>query len=247
MRVLNNADFLALWESGQRLRPLDRGLLALCASLPAESGAAVADWPLGRRNQALAELRALYFGPRLQGWTTCSQCGEKLEFEIDCRNLIQRQENSAVNPGQPIVVDGHVFRLPTSRDLARIANEEDSQQGALRLLRDCELGFSKSEETVSLDLPQGSLSLDDLAAVSEQMALADPLAEIALGFECPNCTNATEEVLDLSTFLWTEIESRAKRLLFEIHALASAYGWEESQILAMSDMRRTSYLQMVHG
>jgi hypothetical protein len=137
MRALSNADFLTLWENGHRLHPLDRGLLVIRASLPETpdnrvADGPVADWTLGRRNRVLAELRTLYFGPRLEGWTTCSQCGEKLEFEVDCRTLAQTTEETS---SQPIAVRGSTFRLPTSRDLARIAGETDPQRAALHSSR----------------------------------------------------------------------------------------------------------------
>jgi hypothetical protein len=241
MRALSNADFLTLWENGHRLHPLDRGLLAIRASLPETPGGrvadeSVADWTLGRRNLALAELRTLYFGPRLEGWTACGQCGEKLEFEVDCRNLAETYEETS---GQPIAFHGSTFRLPTSRDLARIAGETDPQRAALLLLQNCMIDLEASEP------PRWSQS--EIEEVAGKMALADPLAEIALGFECPVCQHTSEEILDLSSFLWAEIETRAKRLLLEIHALASSYGWAESDILAMSDVRRATYLQMVQA
>jgi hypothetical protein len=239
MRALSNADFLTLWETGHRLHPLDRGLLAIRASLPETptgpaAGESVADWTLGRRNRALAELRTLYFGPRLEGWTSCSQCGEKLEFEIDCRTLAETYDEAS---SQPVTVQGSTFRLPTSRDLARIAEETDPQQAALLLIQNCTIDRAASES------PRWSES--DIEEVAEKMALADPLAEIALGFECPVCQHTSEEALDLCSFLWAEIETRAKRLLLEVHALATTYGWAESAILAMSDVRRVTYLQMV--
>jgi hypothetical protein len=234
MRALNNADFLSLWENGHRLHPLDRGLLAIRASLSEPASGPVADWPLGRRNRALAELRMLYFGPKLQGWTACEQCGEKLEFEVDCRAMAEMPEPSA----QPIAYAGANFRLPTSRDLASIVGERDPDQAALRLLQNCEMEPATPES-------MHSWSNDELEDVAGKMALADPLAEIALGFECPACQHSSEEILDLPSFLWSEIESRAKRLLLEIHTLASAYGWAEAAILAMSDVRRATYLQMV--
>ena len=241
MRALSNADFLTLWENGHRLHPLDRGLLAIRASLPEAPGGRVgdepvADWTLGRRNRALAELRTIYFGPRLEGWTVCSQCGEKLEFEVDCRTLAETYDKTS---SQPIAVQGSTFRLPTSRDLARIAEETDPQRAALQLLQNCTIDHAASEPPC--------LSESEIEEVAEKMALADPLAEIALGFECPVCQHTSEEVLDLSSFLWAEIETRAKRLLFEIHALARSYGWAESAILAMSDVRRATYLHMVQA
>jgi hypothetical protein len=241
MRALSNADFLTIWENGHRLHPLDRGLLAIRASLPETPGGrvadeSVADWTLGRRNLALAELRTLYFGPRLEGWTACGQCGEKLEFEVDCRKLAETYKETS---GQPVAFHGSTFRLPTSRDLARIASETDSQRAALLLLQNCTIDPAASEPA--------RWSQSEIEEIAEKMALADPLAEITLGFECPVCQHTSEEILDLSSFLWAEIESRAKRLLLEIHALASSYGWAESAILAMSDVRRATYLQMVQA
>ena len=232
MITLNNAEFLALWEAGYRLHPLDRGLLAIRASLPDEGTTyAVADWPLGMRNRALAQFHMLYFGPRLEGWTTCAECGEKLEFEMDCRALA----DSPVAERPQVTVAGQNFRLPTSRDLVHIATESDTEQAVLGLLRKC------SVETDS----QAQWSNETIEAIANEMAVTDPLAEISLGFECPMCHHASEESLDLPTFLWNEIESRARRLLAEVHVLATTYGWTEAAILGMSDVRRATYLQMV--
>ena len=79
------------------------------------------------------------------------------------------------------------------------------------------------------------------------MALADPLGEIMLHFDCPACGTSFEESLDLSTFLWAEIEARAQRLLLEVHTLAVAYGWSEAEILSLNAARREIYLEMVRA
>ena len=50
--------------------------------------------------------------------------------------------------------------------------------------------------------------------------------------------------LDAGQLLWEEIEARALVLLREVHHLASAYGWSEAQILALTPARRASYLAM---
>ena len=244
MLALSNPDFLSLWENGQRLHPLDRGLLAIRASLSQEdspeSDAPVADWPLGRRNRALAQLRTLYFGPLLQGWTVCPECGEQLEFKLDCRRL---EETPQPSFDQRISFAGSTFRLPTSRDLARIALESDTAQAAQHLLESCEIPScgDRSEKRAI------SLSPEALEEIAKKFADADPLAEISVGFDCPICQHTSVDVLDLSSFLWTEFESRARRLLSEVHALALAYGWTESSILSMSDARRAAYLRMVQA
>lgn len=237
--ALSNAEFLELWEHGYRLHPLDRALLAIRTSLPpgATTDEPVADWPLGRRNRALAQVRMLYFGPRLEGWTVCPQCGEKLEFEVDCAAI-------AATPlpemERRVSARGGVYRLPTSRDLALVAGEADAEQAALRLLERCTLERNMTGEEDSLT----PAAIDEIAA---RMTEADPMAEITLGFECPVCSHASQEELDLAVFLWSEIESRARRLLSEVHALAAAYGWAEAAILGMSELRRATYLGMVEA
>ncbi len=134
-----------------------------------------------------------------------------------------------------IVVRGHTFRLPTSRDLARAARETDARSAAVRLMESCRL-----EEAEPVVWCEG-----DLEEVERMMALADPMAEIRLTLRCPACGNESDETLDLVAFFWAEIEGRAKRLLWEIHAIASAYGWTETEILALSDSRRALYVEMV--
>jgi hypothetical protein len=232
MQVLSSSSMLDLWDRGSPLHSLDQGLLALSAGFPETPYHALADWPLGRRNRALAELRWAWFGPNLEGWAACPQCGEKLEFQLDARSF------TAIDaPGtEPILVNGRSFRLPTSRDLALAAREPDPQSAALRLLEACRLEDGEA-----------TLSEQDLEAVGEIMAAADPLAETRLSLLCPNCGNRWEDTVDIAAFLWADIDARARRLLREVHTLGSAYGWSEREVLSLSDRRRAVYLGMAQA
>jgi hypothetical protein len=240
VRALSNVDLLSLWERGRRLHPLDRGLLAIHTAFPETRGESVADWPLGRRNRALAELRAACFGVALQCWTTCPECGEKIELNLNTDTIIPPDE-----PGEPreqtITVNGEIFRLPSSRDLARVAtelpDEADSAAAARALLRACRVA----------ELSEKSWSEEEMEIIGENLAQADPLAEILLGFQCPACAGNCNQALDLPTFLWAEVDAMVRRLLVEVHALASAYGWSEQEILSLSDARRRLYLEMVQA
>jgi hypothetical protein len=232
MRALSSADFLDMWERGAGLHPVDRSLVVLHSALP-ETYEDLADWPLGRRNQALAELRCACFGPQLEGWTACPRCGEKLEFQMDAGALAAT--GSRVDG--PITVNGQSFRLPTSRDLARAARETDPHLGAVRLMEACRLGDGEAPAWPDQEIDK----------VGEQMALADPMAEIRLTLNCAACSNQWDETLDIASFLWTEIASRAKRLLREVHTIASAYGWTEREILSLSQARRSFYLEMAEA
>lgn len=241
MHPLSNADFLSLWERGRQLHRLDRGLLAIHTAFPEIRVESVADWPLGRRNRALVKLRSSCFGPALQCWTTCPQCAEKIELNI-AADAIAPQEERDHQPEQTVTVNGEIFRLPTSRDLARLAremeHEPDRGTAAIHLLRACRVAEEPAEK---------SWSEEELETIGESMAEADPLAEILLGFECPACLSTCSEALDLPTFLWAEIDALVRRLLLEVHTLASAYGWSEREILSLSDARRRLYLEMVQA
>jgi hypothetical protein len=232
MKALTTSDFLDLWERGSNLHPLDRGILLLGTGLPGTSYEALADWPLGRRNQALAELRCRCFGARFNGWMACSQCGEKLELDLDGRALAHE---TGPAKSEPVLAAGQAFRLPTSRDLARAARETDPLSAAVRLLESCRLAPGESPHW----------SNEELEEVGQALALADPLAEILVTLNCPVCESECHQSLDIAAFLWEEIEARAKRLLTEVHALAVAYGWTEPEILSLSEHRRAFYLEMV--
>jgi hypothetical protein len=235
MRTPGDAEFIALWESGFRRHPLDRALLLLSAAFPEMSYADLADWPIGRRNQALIGLYDRCFGSRLQLETACGSCGEKLELELDARGLAGETQNQSAEP--QVDVNGLAFRLPSSRDLARIVGETDPAAGAVRLLDGCFVGAT----------PPARWSEEDLSAVGDRLALADPLAEIRLTLHCPSCEIDWEEALDPVSFFWTSLESRARQILSEIHTLASAYGWSEADILSMSESRRAIYLELAQS
>jgi hypothetical protein len=237
VHILSDTDLLGLWESGSRRHPLDRALLALAAAFPGTAYDSLADWPIGRRNQALTKLRCRCFGPSLRGWTACAACGEKLEFELDGRVLAGGEGDWEGSRPEPVAVNGLTFRVPTSRDLARAVDEADPAAGAVRILEACVLGPARP----------ASWSEADVSAIGEQLALADPLAEMNLALHCPGCGRDWQETLDVVSFFWTEVESRARRILAAVHTLASSYGWSESEILSLSESRRSVYLEMAQS
>jgi|SRR6187402_1952293 len=236
MRALSNSDMLQLWERGQTLHPIDQGLFALALSDPGSSLEstldAVADLSLGARNRALAELRNLNFGPRINGRVACPRCSENLEFELDCMDLISGSGDTVAS----VEIEGNSYRLPTSRDVALAVRQQDLDAASRTLVERCALTDSTRD-----------ISDEQIDRIGEQMAAADPLAEPRLSFQCALCNYAWDELLDLASFLWAEVDARVRRLLVEVHTLASAYGWSESQILALSAHRRALYLEIVRA
>src|SRR5271163_976823 len=220
MRSLSNLGLLEVWERGAVLHPLDRALLALAVATPGEDSSALAAWPLGRRNTALSRLRRVCFGKTLTGWIACPQCGERLEFSLDAEKLYSDSQDVV----EQFVIDGRRFRPMNSFDLASVAGVKDELAASLALLRACCLD--------STDFDKSKFSTDEIDEIGERLAEADPLAEILLDLECSECGNGWDEPFDIAAWLWTEIEARARRLLLDVHTLAAAYGWSESEILS---------------
>ncbi len=258
MRQLSDSDVLSLWENGIRHHPLDRAIMLLAAAFPGTPFEQIAEWPLGRRNQALARVHCDHFGTAIRGWTTCPDCAEKLEFEFDSAAVAATENSEAPAASSDWVVAGRgSFRLPTSRDLAAALNETDARSAATRIVESCRIIPSPdSEAPPALELQSsgtfggdvaGQWSDEELEEIGDRMALADPLAETRLAMDCAKCGRGWEESFDIAAFLWAEIDARARRLLIEINALASAYGWSEAQILELSEVRRSRYLEMVQS
>lgn len=227
-------DVLSVWERGRTSHPLDRALVALAAACPGTPYEKLADMPVGRRDGELLRLRAALFGTELPAYVDCPTCGERLEFTLDGRSL----ELPAPDETLPIEVAGLQFRLPTSRDLTEIAGDTDRERAALRLATLCWLPGEHDPP------PEWSALMEQLEA---RMAEADPQGSLDLALACEACGHRWQVPFDIGGFLWEEIEARALCLLQDVDRLARAYGWSEHQVLALSEVRRAAYIEMVSG
>jgi hypothetical protein len=233
IKPLKAEHLLQIWEQGKKRHPVDRALLLHAYAMPGADPNSLADETLGRRNRALLALRAATFGPRMPAHIACPCCAERLELTLDVVELQALAPALAL----PVEVAGLKFRLPTSRDLASVAAEAQSETAALRLFEACLLPGSPAP------MPEALPPLID--RVGEALDQADPLAAPSLDSQCAACGHAWEAAFDIASFLWDEVESRARRLLDEVSCLASAYGWSESDILALSEVRREAYLERI--
>ncbi|CAN5908743.1 hypothetical protein BH23GEM7_BH23GEM7_23940 [soil metagenome] len=240
MRSLSAAELLEVWERGQLATPVNRALLLLAAAEPETPPEALAALAVGRRNARLLRLRECTFGPGLKSVTTCPTCGEWLELALEVSELLQAfapvsEDTTADGPVWLDAEDGRVrFRLPTSLDLAAVAGAGEAAPAAL--LERCVEEVADAEPALPPEVA---------AAVAERMAEADPLADPELALTCPACGDRWSAPLDVVAYFWTEIEAWARRTLHEVHLLASAYGWSEGTILALSPQRRQAYLELV--
>src|SRR5262249_22494798 len=134
------------------------------------------------------------------------------------------------------------FRLPNSEDLVIAAKERDSTAARGRLF---ELCLHSATAPDGRDLGAAAVPDELVYAAGERMREADPRADLSFALQCPQCAAVWEAPFDAAGFFWQELSDWARRLLRDVHELASAYGWSEAEILALTPTRRGAYLDLI--
>jgi len=241
MRPLSAPEMLEVWERGLDQSLLQRSLTLLAAAA-AEPTEAVAKLSVGQRDARLLTLREWAFGPQLSALVTCPHCGNRLESIFHTSDLRVETKAEAVEKW-PLSSAGYELRCraPNSLDLMAIAGQNDATNARRQLLERCLSDITREGQAVTVaQLPE-----EVIAAAVERIAQSDPQADVQLALSCPQCEHQWQASFDIGSFFWSEIHAWAQRVLLEVHALASAYGWREMEILTMSPWRRQFYLNCI--
>ena len=231
-------ELLALWECAASALPLERddALLHALDDEPPTS--------LGARNAALLGLRTRLLGRSQLLRCNCPACDAVAEFTVDCESLSQALL-PAPEAMQPQRLDMAGFRIdfhvPSITDFRAAAGVDDAsfeQTLFQRCITRCERGDGSACAPDELPQPVAD-------ALSQRMEELEPGASVSFDLTCPECGHTWSATMDVGDVLWSELQTRAERLLLEVDALARAYGWSEEQVLALSPTRRAAYLQLV--
>jgi hypothetical protein len=248
-------ELLHVWESNQRADAVHRGLAALATACPGLGRDAWALAPIGQRDNALFALQQALFGSELRTTATCPACGERVESQLSISEIVRRPLQLPTAPHrlhwQQLGYDIE-YRLPNSEDLLAVAApivdsnavrtaDRAGNDAVMHLLRRCVACARHGD--VAID--PGELPEDIVAGLSVQMEQHDPDADLRLALECPACAARWNLHFDIVSYFWGELDDWAQRTLADVHALASAYGWSEREILSISAQRRRLYLDMV--
>lgn len=238
---LTAEEMLQLWERGERLGPTDRALMLLARARRSASAADLAGMTIGQSEAALLELRSTTFGGSLIALENCPDCNAFVELTVDPSVLFAMVPPPSTG-SITLNIDGWQlrFRLPKLTDLLALEREADPARARLLVIGRC-MEDAADPEGRSVLVEQIPEALHD--PVARAMDEADPLAELTLPIDCPECHRGWEGELNVAAFFWREISAVARRLLGEIHELASRYGWSEGQILGLSAVRRHAYLE----
>ena len=243
MPDLSTTGLLDAWESGLGVPARERTPVLLAAADPHVPADAHEALPLGARNAQLLALRRWAFGSRLDGVVQCGRCGADLELAVDADELDTAPGLQNGRSEAAVRADGYEvrFRLPDGRD-DREAGCAGTVDAAYRLLLDrCVTTATRDGEPVDLH----ALPDEVVARVEEAMEERDPSADIRFALECGECGHAFVAPLDVGGFVWAELDQWARRTLVDVATLASAFGWPEEDVLALTPLRRRAYLELV--
>lgn len=239
---ISDGDLLTVWEGARQARPSKR-TLTLLKSVLQENGKSIANWTIGESDAFLLKLQRSLFGTHLNGSSFCPACAAEIEMSIEVESLLATcgpsSKSYRVTYGKPPLIIS--FRLPTLYDIQQLPVDEEPTVLRRLIAERCVQNVEGKGRKISNKL----LSDEAISAVSQAMSREDPQADIVLNLQCPECNHTWQNTFDIADFIWREISSKARRLLYQIHHLAQAYGWTESEILSLSEARRQTYLDLV--
>jgi len=242
MNPITTADLLTAWELGSSQSGSRRLLTLLATVHPELSEQQLLKLPIGQRDGLVLKLREALFGSKLTSLTSCPICNEQLELVLDVADISVASNDVAQQPLVLKLADFELaFRLPDSQDLLLIEVIQSVDEARSVLFERCLLSASREGQVCTVQqLPE-----EILEKVEAAMSEADPQANLQLELSCPACQHHWLAAFDIASFLWSEINAWAQRVLNEVHLLAKAYAWREADILAMSPTRRRLYLERV--
>lgn len=245
---LTDADMLALADRTLDGDAFERPAILLRAAYPSIED--VGALTLGRVNQLLLQLRRRCFGGTFQFVDKCPDCGEGVEFvlgETDFfpESTVPRDESTGHSlRHQGWRIEYHPIRLTDwtrARATASSGRDADPEAAARALLSACVEKARYKQKPKPLD----AIPTEVWEALSHALNQADPWAEMCFNLVCPKCRKNWESFFEPVDYLLQEIESRARSVLSQIHTLASAYGWTEPTILALTPERRARYIRII--
>lgn len=247
MRRVSGTVLLRIWEYSQGRHPLDQAMAILVEVFPGVEVDTLAALSIGQRDAYLLEVYKSTFGGQLNALVDCPRCRETLELPLRVDDIRVAPEAESTGNADCLHANGYEvrFRLPNSVDLATVMRQADrlADLAAARtvLLQCCVLEATYAGQVVAVtDLPDAVIT-----ALVARLEACDPQAEVQLYLTCPACDHRWRALFDIVMFFWAKVHSQAKALLRDVHTLAQAYGWREADILAMSEVRRQCYLEML--
>lgn len=247
-RPLGGAKLLELWSTGATSTAPERARAILRAAFPPEVNERLDSLPLGEWNAGLLRVRRLQFGETFVLIDRCPHCDKPVELRITgdaLRPTTPTAASSSSAPDWTLETGGYRLRcrLLTGGDWREAVQDRpgNAYDAGLHLLSRAIVDVRRNDTAVALaDIPN-----ETWEALGAALAEADPWSEIVFSLHCPHCAKDWESLLEPGDYVWHEIAGVAQQSLRQVHRLASAYGWTESEVLDLPTSRRAAYVAML--
>ncbi len=172
-----------------------------------------------------------------QGWCADPACREPMDIAFSISAYLGHHRPRSCRGVRPagktgwfeLTGVGVSFRLPTIGDLRMAVGAPDPE---LCLRQRC--------------VDPAAIPLAVARRISRAMYALAPSLGGPVTARCPGCDGDVVLHFDPVTYTLTELRYAAGDLYEQVHLLASAFGWPESDILLMPRRRRARYAAIIH-
>ncbi len=201
-------------------------------------------WTVSERLQGLLAVANASIGASTAAVAVCSNadCREQVELQLGLSSFADEEPANEFDWLSP---EGEKIscRLPTGQDQLAWQNHAQAGQDA-QDNDESWLAKRLIEDTTKQPTP---MQLPDTWIESLGIALntVDPLTALDIDVSCPFCHQSLRVDVDLEQLLIEGLRLQQRRLIEQIHRLASSYHWSESDIASLPSWRRERYLARV--
>jgi hypothetical protein len=230
---------IGLWERLGALRARERAN-AICSLAGIHPGACTP----GQHDSRVAGVFCRLFGAEFDAVATCPACAQVIDVRVSAAAVAALGHADA----GPVSIEheGRVFtfRIPRMDDLRRAAGSPEATLAAI--VAGCLVEVHGAAPDPA---PGGVPSLPDplpdhvVRSLDEAFERADPAAQ-PIQIDCPACAAAFACGINWPDAVWTTLERHVASLTIEVALVARAFGWAERDILGMSAVRRSRYLDL---
>lgn len=235
-------------DFGQALRPVLITRLLSSYLRKADGKSCYSDddiwhWSLKDRLQALLAIVIATLGRHLRVQVRCAQsgCRELMEIELDLADFGQIDEPTTLSC-QPEPDTELQLRLPNGCDqLYWLRNSAAADNWFAKMATTLVTGINGEAPPEDWQVPEAWLDL-----IGAELEQHDTLMILEIDTRCPVCRQDMQIDLDIEEKFLALLAEEQKRLLHQIHQLASAYHWSEADIVALSRQRLHYYLTRIN-
>ena len=202
------------------------------------------------RDVAVAQLQAHYFGPQIESRALCQHCCGMFEFGFSLPDLVasvlkradeeRRELGIAPSAAEGCFERGELrFRVPTLSDEQALLGLAPEAHGA-ELRRRC-LALNGASADLS---PTSDVAEEEL---QRSVDVVSPLISAPLELCCALCGVVQDVEFDVVAFFLLSLLRERPLLIREIHAVATAYRWHCSDILALPRSQRRAHVELIES